>query len=366
MAKTARFYPGRFFSIIKAMFDILTIGTATRDIFVKSDAFKILRDASHLEKLGFKTGEAQCFALGGKIEVSEPLMACGGGAANAAVGFSRQGYKTGALVKIGEDEAGKAVLADLKKEKVTALPLFSIDKGTAFSVALLSGAGERTILNYRGASEEVSKQEIPFKKLKARWAYIVPGRIPFSVISLIVAHLKSQGAKVAMNPSRYYIELGAKQLKPILSRLDVVIMNREEASYLTGIKYEEEKKIFRKLDELVDGIAVMTDGRGGVRVSDGENIFSAGIFKEKKMADRTGAGDAFGSGFISGLMRAKSEVRGGVASFAPEAIEYAIRLGSANATAKVEAIGAQAGLLRKAEFENQKRWRALKISRTSL
>lgn len=348
------------------MFDCLTIGTATKDIFIKSDAFKVLRDPAHLEKLGFKTGEAECFALGGKIEVAEPVATCGGGAANAAITFARQGLKTGALVKLGEDEAGESVIKTLKKDKVVALPLLSADKGTAFSVILLSGEGERTILNYRGASEEVGKQEVPFKKLKARWAYIVPGRIPFSTISLIVAHLKSQGTRVAMNPSKHYIEMGAKQLKPILSRLDVVIMNREEASYLTGVKYEDEKKIFRKLDELVDGIAVMTDGPNGALVSDGENVFSAGIYKNQKVVDRTGAGDAFGSGFIAGLMRSKPVSKNGVVTFSPEAIETAIRLASANATSVVEVVGAQPGILKKNDFEGQRRWKILKIKRSTI
>lgn len=339
------------------MFDILTIGTATRDVFIKSDAFKVLKDPAHLEKLGFKTGEAECFALGGKIEIGAPEATVGGGAANTAITFARQGFRTGALMKLGRDEAGEAVIKTLKKDKATTLPLYSSDKGTASSVILLTSGGERTILNYRGASEEVQKGEIPFKKLKSRWAYIVPGRIPFSVISLIVAHLKSQGAKIAMNPSRHYIELGAKQLKPILSRLDVVIMNREEASYLTGIKYEDEKKIFRKLDELVDGIAVMTDGPKGALVSDGECIFSAGIYKEQKLVDRTGAGDAFGSGFVAGLARmAKPGAR-----FSEAAIEYAIRLGSANATSVVESVGAQNGILKKADFENNRRWKKLAL-----
>ena len=84
------------------------------------------------------------------------------------------------------------------------------------------------------------------------------------------------------------------------------------------------------------------------------------------MADRTGAGDAFGSGFIAGLMKAKSETKSGVASFSPESIERAIRFASANATSKVESVGAQAGLLRKGEFENQPRWRSLRIVKTSL
>jgi len=339
------------------MFDVLTIGTATRDVFIKSDAFKVVHDPEHLEKLGFKTGDAECFALGGKIEIVKPEVTVGGGAANAAITFARQGFRTAALMKIGRDEAGEAAIKTLKKEKATALPVFSSDKGTSYSAILLSSIGERTILNYRGASEEMQKNEVPFKKLKAKWAYIVPGRIPFSVISLIVAHLKSQGAKIAMNPSRHYIELGAKQLKPILSRLDVVIMNREEASYLTGIKYEEEKKIFRKLDELVDGIAVMTDGPNGVWVSDGDCLFSAGIYKEQKLVDRTGAGDAFGSGFVAGLMR---KGRPGT-RFSEAAIEYAIRLGSANATSVVEFIGAQSGILRRADFEGNKRFKKLSL-----
>jgi ribokinase len=339
------------------MFDVLTIGTATRDVFIKSDVFKVIHDPEHLKKLGFPTGEAEYLPLGGKVEIPEPAVTVGGGAANAAVTFARQGFKTAAFMKLGRDEAGEEVIKTLKKDRVTTVPLYSSDKGTAFSVIMLSPTGERTILNYRGASEEVQKGEVPFKKLKARWAYIVPGRIPFATISLIVAHLKSQGAKIAMNPSRHYIELGAKQLKPILSRLDVVIMNREEASYLTGVRYEDEGKIFRKLDELVDGVAVMTDGPKGVWVSDGDCIFSAGIYKEKKLADRTGAGDAFGSGFVAGLARMTKPG----ARFSEAAIEYAIRLGSANATSVVESIGAQGGILKRADFENNGRFKKLSL-----
>lgn len=343
------------------MFDVLTIGTGSRDVFIKSDAFKVVRDPEHLSKLGFATGEAECFALGGKIEIGEPILTVGGGAVNAAITFARQGLKTASLVKLGKDEAGEMILKALKKDRINAIPLLSLSKGTSFSVIMLSGAGERTILNYRGASEELSKNDIPFKRLSAKWVYIVPGKIPFTAISLLVAHLKSQGAKIAMNPSRHYLEMGAKQLKPILSRLDVVIMNREEASYLTGIRFEDEEKIFRKLDELVDGIAVMTDGPNGAMVSDGETIYRAGIFKEKKLVDRTGAGDAFGSGFVAALVREKAKIRNGVSSYSPEAIEKAIRLASANATSVVEVVGAEGGILKKQQFEKERRFRNLKI-----
>ncbi|MEK7627405.1 MAG: PfkB family carbohydrate kinase, partial [Patescibacteria group bacterium] len=108
--------------------------------------------------------------------------------------------------------------------------------------------------------------------------------------------------------------------------------------------------------------AVMTDGPNGVWVSDGKIIYKSGIYKEKKIVDRTGAGDAFGSGFLAGLLR-KSEV--GVKTFSPEAIEYAIKLGSANATSVVEHIGAKNIILTQEDFKD-KRWDNLEIKRENI
>ncbi|MDI6821027.1 MAG: carbohydrate kinase family protein [Patescibacteria group bacterium] len=329
------------------MFDILTIGTVTRDVFLTSSCFKVLRDPKHLEALGFKTGEAECFALGSKIEVQEPIFATGGGAANTAVTFRRQGLKTGLIAKLGNDDLGKAVANDLKKEKISLIVSRKKDDGTAYSIILLTESGERTILVYRGASEDFKKKDIPSKKLNCKWAYITPGAIPFSVIKELVFLLKKKGIKIAFNPSKHYLDFGAEKLTPILKNLDLVIVNREEASYLTGVLYKNERLIFKKFDDLVSGIAVITDGVRGAKVSDGKYLYSAGVFKEKKLIDRTGAGDAFGSGFVAGLIE-KGD------------IHYALRLATANATSVVEQIGTQTGILTKKEFLN-KRWRYLDL-----
>src|SRR3989344_8411087 len=113
------------------MFDVITIGTATRDIFLTSSLFQVVSDPKHLKKLGFAAGEAQCFALGGKIEIGKPILTTGGGATNAAVTFSRQGLKTAALIKIGGDSAASEVLAELKKENITPLAIGEKNNGTA-------------------------------------------------------------------------------------------------------------------------------------------------------------------------------------------------------------------------------------------
>ncbi|SRR6266481_6214576 len=349
-------------SIIKGMYDIITIGSATRDVFLKSDLFQIVHDPKHLERLGFTSGEAQCFALGGKIEIDKPEFMVGGGAANAAVTFARQGFKTAVIAKVGDDAVGREIAQTLEREKIKMYGVIDKKKGTAWSAILISPSGERTILNYRGASEDLKKNEIP-RGIEARCIYIVPGRIEYSTIFPLIKDFKRRGAKIMMDFSKHYLSLGAKGLAPILPWLDAVHINREEAALFTGKKFEDEKAIFKKLHELIGGIVAMTDGPKGVLVSDGKRVYHAGTYKEKKIMDRTGAGDSFGSGFIAALMRRKAGA-GGV--YKKEDIEYAIKLGSANATSNVETVGAQTGLLRKGEFERDWSRRRFIISEKAL
>jgi sugar/nucleoside kinase (ribokinase family) len=328
-------------------YDVLTVGTATRDVFLTSEDFRVLKDPEHLKKLGIVTGKAECFALGGKIAVNQPVYAVGGGAANAAVTFARLGFRTGALFRAGDDEDGATVSRVLKEEGVT--PLGVVDKklGTGYAVVLLNANGERSILAYRGASNELGDMGVPKRKLGTKAVYIVPGGVVFAVMRRLVDFFKSHGAFVAMNPSRHYVEMGARKLKPILRKLDVVIMNREEAGRLTGTDYSNEKEIFRKFDALVPGIAVMTEGPHGACVSDGAFMYRSGIFKEKRLLDRTGAGDAFGSAFVAGLL-AKNDMC------------YAMRLAAANSTSVVEQVGAHTGTITEYEFRKP-RWKYLDL-----
>ena len=92
--------------------DVITIGTATRDAFVKSKEFK--RKSSSM----FLSGESLCLPLGEKIDVEDIIFATGGGATNAAVTFSRQGLNSACVCKIGNYVSGKEVLQNLKKEGV--------------------------------------------------------------------------------------------------------------------------------------------------------------------------------------------------------------------------------------------------------
>lgn len=334
------------------MIDVITIGTATYDVFLRSNLFKVLRDEEHLERIGFKTGEANCFALGGKLEIQEPVFIPGGGAYNASVTFARQGLKTSVMCKIGKDRLGDEIMRSLKSEKIVPNVARDTHLPTGYSSILLVPGGERTILVYRGASGGFQKKDIPFSKFFAKWAYIAPGEISFSVLFPAMRALKKNGVKIAFNPSKHYLEMKKSDMHAVLGLCDVVITNREEASFMTDMKYTDEKGIFRKFDEIVGGIAVVTDGRRGATVSDGSYVYRAGVFEEKEIVDRTGAGDAFGSGFVAGLMQKND-------------INFALRLASANATSVVEHIGGTAGVLTKEDF-SKKRWKFLNLDVESI
>ena len=324
------------------MFDVITIGTATRDIFLGSPLFKVLNDPKHLANIGFETGEAQCFALGSKVNVDTFVSAVGGDAANAAVTFARQGFKTAMVARVGADELGHAIVRELADEKITILNPHHTGE-TDYSTILMAPGGERTILVHRGTP--LSRKDVPFAKLKAKWAYIAPANIQPAIMRDIIAALMKNKVRIAINPSRYYIENAAKDLKVFMEKADIVIMNREEVAELTGVPYGKEKQLFKKAMDVTRGIMIMTDGAHGALASDGKNVYRSGIFKQNEPVYRTGAGDAFGAGFVAGLIRSND-------------IGYALRLAAANSTSVIEHIGAQKGILTKKHFED-KRWKFL-------
>jgi len=336
------------------MFDIVTFGSATRDLFVKSKSFEIL------ENKKFATNKGLCFSLGSKINLDDIFFATGGGGTNTAVSFTKQGFKTAYVGKIGKDPGGKAIKEELKELGIKEFITEDKIKKTPYSIILSISNKGRTILNYQGASHELDKKEIPFKKLKAKWFYIsgLSGKSAKTLIP-IINFAKKNKIKIALNPGAAQLSLGLKGLKTILPIIDILILNQEEAACLTKLPFKKEKEIIKKL--LIQNkptlnknkIIIMTRGPKGVIVSNGKEIFKAGIFKEKKHLDRTGAGDAFGSGFTAGFIRTNK-------------IKEGIRLGSANGTSILEYLGAKNGILSKNDFLRNKRWGKLKIARTKL
>ncbi len=330
------------------MFDIITFGSATQDVFMGSRKFKVVDNNK------FITGRGLCVPLGSKIHIEDVFFATGGCGANTSVTFARQGLKTAYCGQVGSDYGGAGIKKELKKNKVSLKLLKETNKwATAFSVILSLPETGRSILEYLGACHYLTKEDIPFNKLKAKWFYIGPLSGKSScVLKPLVNFASRKKIKIAFNPGKTQLTKDLKILRSLLAKVDILILNQEEAALLTDLDFQEEDKIFQRLDKWVRGIVVMTKGPKGVKVSDGRNLYLAGIPKSG-LADRTGAGDAFASGFVSGIIQKLGHrifFKKDKLSLTPEIIKYAIQLGTANATSCLQEFGAVNGLLKKGEW----------------
>jgi len=319
------------------MYDIITFGSAAQDIHVKSKAFKILKDEKD-----FATGQGLCLALGSKIDVEDIIYTTGGGGTNTAATFAKQGFKTAFCGAIGADSAGLEIVRGLKSYKIdTRFVVKKKEKHTNHSIVISNTGEDRTILVYRGASDMLAKSDILWKKIKTKWIYLAPlAGEQLNNFAEIVHFANQNKIKIAINPSKQQLSFPEEELKKIFCNVDVLFMNQEEAALMTKIDFENEIEIFKKLDEICCGIAVMTKGGEGVTVSDGKYLYFATPNPDRNIVDTTGAGDSFAAGFLSDFIRTNGD------------IEKAIQLGMANSEANLAVVGAKTGLLEKnAEFK---------------
>ncbi len=272
------------------MYDVVSVGSATEDVFVKVHPKAV--------------GKNVCFVPGTKMEIDDMDYFIGGGATNSAVAFARLGLKTGILAAIGDDESGRAVLREMREEKVgTKLIIRSKKLNTPYSVILTGFGKDRVILVYRGATAELNNEkEIDWKELKkAEWLHLGSIHTKPIVLKRLVRFALMNGIKVAFNPGGRELKTGLKAMRGLLRGTDVLFMNKEEAELLTKKKnLRENLKILQRYSP----IAVITDGRKGAYAYDGGNLYFKNIYDTPHI-DSTGAGDAFNSGFTAALIAGK-------------------------------------------------------------
>jgi len=304
---------------------MLTIGAAVQDVFLShSPEFKPVADKT-ADELFLK------IELGSKNDVNNINFSTGGGATNAAVTFARQGLEAEFMGTIAHDPAGNAVLEDLDKEGVDTSKISYSDKHhTGYSVVLLASTGERSFLTYRGASTHYDIKNFDLGDSNADWLYVSSMAGNMEVLDKIFTQAKKLNMKVFFNPGKDELKQIAK-LKSLLEDVDVLSVNREEAQLI--VNGHDLEEIVRKLLHYVPA-AIVSDGPNGVMASDGKTIVRAGMYEDVKVVDRTGAGDAFGSGFLSQWAADKS-------------LKDSIVFASANSTSVVTKIGAKAGILHK-------------------
>lgn len=248
--------------------------------------------------------------------------------------FARLGLRTAYLGHLGNDENGHKILHELKQENVGFIGTVGKEL-TNYSFILDSVEHDRAILAYKEASDHLRWTTVNKEKFKSKWVYLSSMMDEsYHTAEKLVVLAHQRGMKVAFNPSEYQAKQGVKKLWTLLSRTTILVLNREEAALLLGLRPETEtNKLLLGLLQTGPSIVVVTNGKHGAHASDGAHIWFIPA-RNVKVIDSTGAGDSFASTFVACL-------------FLRDDIEFALQLALTNTESVVQVYGAKPGLLRK-------------------
>jgi len=173
------------------------------------------------------------------------------------------------------------------------------------------------------------------------WVYLsYVGADSWTLHEQLLSYLEENPTvKLAFQPGTFHFEWGSGKLAGIYQRSYIVIMNREEAVDVTEEPYDDIQGLATALHKLGPSIVVITDGPNGSYASfDGRLVTIPNYPDPADPLDRTGAGDAFASTIVSALALGES-------------MEEALTWAPINSMSVVQRLGAQAGLLTRAEIQ---------------
>ncbi len=303
---------------------IVSLGSALQDVYL----------VDHDDLVPTSIGDSAIFGkvlVGSKVDIDKISYEVGGGGVNSSITFARHGHEAVFLGNVGRDTAGTAILKVLDREGVdTSYVNFLERRTTGTSIVLLdSKSGERTILTCRGASVQFGNfSEKDLDLIHPDWLYVTTLRGDMETLERFFKHAKEKNVKIMFNPGVKELENG-KELLKLLKYVYILNVNKTEAGQIVPGNNLVELRYH--LSNYVDTV-IITDGSMGGIASNGSEIYRFGIYEDQKIKDATGAGDAFGSGFLAHFASGKS-------------FKNSLVFASANSTSVIMKLGANRGIL---------------------
>ncbi len=159
--------------------------------------------------------------------------------------------------------------------------------------------------------------------------YVMLGNLSPQVQATVIDQMESKPKLIALDTMNFWMDIAMEPLKEVLKRIDVLVINDEEARQLSGEL--SLLKAAAKIVEMGPRILIIKKGEHGALLFDGDKLFSAPALLLPTVVDPTGAGDTFAGGFM-GYLAATDDT-----SFAN--LKRAIIYGSAMASFVVEDFG---------------------------
>ena len=219
---------------------------------------------------------------------------CGGKGLNQAIALARAGAQTWMAGAVGPE--GDFLLEELHRAGVNTEHVCRSEAPTGHAIIQNSPDGDNCILLYGGANRVISPEMAAKVLAEFRAGDLLLVQNEISSLPEIMKLAKERGMRVALNPS----PMEPEALRPLLPLVDVLILNRVEASQLLGRSLEDPEQLLYALSTLCPGaqIALTLGAEGALLVHDGA-CFRQAAFPVRAV-DTTGAGDTFTGYLLAG------------------------------------------------------------------
>ncbi|RNI36292.1 sugar kinase [Hanamia caeni] len=161
--------------------------------------------------------------------------------------------------------------------------------------------------------------------------YLMLGNLMPSLQLSVIEQLRTRPELVVLDTMNFWMETAMADLKKVLQKVDVLLINDSEARQLSG-EYSIVKSA-KSILKMGPRFLIIKKGEHGALLFHQNEVFFAPALPLEEVFDPTGAGDAFAGGFIGHIDHTKN------ISF--ENMKTAIIVGSAMASFCVEAFGPQ-------------------------
>lgn len=162
-------------------------------------------------------------------------------------------------------------------------------------------------------------------------SYLMLGNLSPQVQSTVVDRMKNRPKLIAMDTMNFWMDIALDDLKVTLKKIDLLIINDEEARQLSG--QSSLVKAAHVIREMGPTYLIIKKGEHGALLFHGDEVFAAPALPLEEVFDPTGAGDTFAGGFM-GYIASTDDI-----SF--ENMKRAIIVGSALASYCVEKFGTE-------------------------
>ena len=219
----------------------------------------------------------------------------GGKGSNQAVMAARLGARVSAVVKLGRDDFGEAVLQNYQEQGIDTT-FVNFVKGEASGVALITvdeASGQNVITIVPGANSSLSPEDVRGAAAAVQGARVLVAQLETPIPATLEAfRLAKRGlTKTLLNPAP-----AADLPEELLALTDVLIPNELEAAALTGRAITSPEDALEAAEQLLgrgpEVVIITLGGRGAVMAQRGEGAVHIAT-EAVKAVDTTGAGDAF-------------------------------------------------------------------------